>query len=335
MATPCVASYHSYVYFETAMGVIIGIAFIIFFFLYLRKWILSKENIGGIVIGFLFFLPQIIFDIRHNFLMTRSLFRIFQGSNQGLIVRGEHVGILHTMPNNFQALLTNYSSSFFPLPGGMSIPILLLIIVVGAIFITNKKDNYQEQKNFIKKVGLFTCIVILLELLYPFPLRFWFITGFQITYLLLISVACGVIADKKIGRLGVAVLFMIFIIVSFPWIYKKYAYPDYGGVAKYQGKLDAVKYLYSDSHYDLAHVLIFTPPVYTDPYDYLIWWYAKKNGYKIPDSQKKDTFYLLMETNPYEQWSYQGWLDTVIKSGKIVNTTTLPSGLIIQKRQAE
>lgn len=322
-------------HFETAMGVVIAIASIIFSLIYLKKWIISKENLYGILLSILFFSPQIIFDVRHNFLMTHSLLRVFQGSNQGLIVRGEHLGILHTVPNNLQALLTNYLSSFVPLPGDRFVPFLLLVLVVCTFFVIKIGNRYLQQKDFIEKIGVVTCIIIILELFYPFPLRFWFITGFQIAYILLISVVLGIIANRIIGKLGIMLLFILFLYFSFPGVYKKYAHPDYGGVAKYQGKLDAVKYLYSDSHYDLAHVLIFTPPVYTDPYDYLLWWYAKNNGYRVPDSQKNGTFYLLMETNPYEPWSYQGWLETVIKSGKIVITTTLPSGLIIQKRQAQ
>jgi len=39
-----------------------------------------------------------------------------------------------------------------------------------------------------------------------------------------------------------------------------------------------------------------------------------------------------IEKDPWQPWSYQGWLKTVIKTGKIVKTVTLPSGFIVQER---
>ena len=79
-------------------------------------------------------------------------------------------------------------------------------------------------------------------------------------------------------------------------------------------------------------LLTFTPPVYTYAYDYLIWWYGNKNYNYIPHKEKKGIFYLLMETDPSKPWSYEGWLETVIKTGTILKTKELPSGFVVQKR---
>ena len=80
------------------------------------------------------------------------------------------------------------------------------------------------------------------------------------------------------------------------------------------------------------NLLVFTPAVYTDAYGYLIFWHGgKKYGY-IPGKEKTSTFYLLIEPDRSKPWSYKGWLETVIKTGNIIETTTLPTGLIVQKR---
>ena len=57
-----------------------------------------------------------------------------------------------------------------------------------------------------------------------------------------------------------------------------------------------------------------------------------KYGYQ-PYQEKKGTFYLLMEPDPARPTSYKGWQETVIKTGKIIETRTLPSGLIVEKRK--
>ena len=40
-----------------------------------------------------------------------------------------------------------------------------------------------------------------------------------------------------------------------------------------------------------------------------------------------------MEPDPSRPTSYKGWQETVIKTGKIIETRTLPSGLIVEKRK--
>jgi len=101
---------------------------------------------------------------------------------------------------------------------------------------------------------------------------------------------------------------------------------------KIKGKIEAIDYIYKDAEGKKFGLLTFTPPVYTYAYDYLIWWYGNKNYNYIPHKEKKGIFYLLMETDPSKPWSYEGWLETVIKTGTILKTKELPSGFVVQKR---
>jgi hypothetical protein len=112
-------------------------------------------------------------------------------------------------------------------------------------------------------------------------------------------------------------------------------YPDLGGAAKIKGQEQAIDYIYKDAKGKPFGLYIFTPPVYTYPYDYLLWWYAKPKYHYFPYQEKKGTFYLLMQVDMNQPWTYKGWMETVIKTGKIIDTKTLiPSGFIVQKRQA-
>ena len=80
---------------------------------------------------------------------------------------------------------------------------------------------------------------------------------------------------------------------------------------------------------------MFTPAVVTDAYDYLLWWRSKTQYQYIPHSEKKGIVYLLIEPDSGKPWSYNGWLETVIKTGKVLDTKTFPSGFIVQKRSFE
>ena len=112
-------------------------------------------------------------------------------------------------------------------------------------------------------------------------------------------------------------------------------YFDYGGRHKIKGKLEALDYIYKDARGEQFGVLVFTPPVYTYDYDYLFWWYGTKKYSYVPYNEKRGTFYLLIDPDNQKPWSYKGWQETVIKTGKVIKTTTLPkSGFIVEKRKA-
>ena len=137
----------------------------------------------------------------------------------------------------------------------------------------------------------------------------------------------------KIGRIPL----VLFAVVSIFYLFNRFNYlylnpPNDGGSAKINGKIAALDYIYQDASDKQFGLLIFTPPVNTYAYDYLIWWYAQRKYNYLPYSEKKGLVYLLIEPDWGKIWSYQGWLDTVIIDGQILDTKTLPSGLIVQKR---
>ena len=136
------------------------------------------------------------------------------------------------------------------------------------------------------------------------------------------------------------IIFCFFLILMLPGFFQqirrvRYDLADYGGGAKIKGKIEAVDYIYQDAGEEEFNVLVFTPPIYDYPYRYLLDWYGEKKYGYVPGKEKKGIFYLWIEPDPQKRWTYQGWLETVIKTGKVLKEETLPSGFIIQKRYAE
>jgi hypothetical protein len=99
--------------------------------------------------------------------------------------------------------------------------------------------------------------------------------------------------------------------------------------------LNAIDYIYHDAKGKKFGLLVFYPPIYTYPYDYLIWWHGQEKYHYVPYTKKKGLFYLLIVKDLNKPWSDKGWLETVIKTGKVIETKKLPSGFIIQKRMYE
>lgn len=320
-------------HFQTALAVFIFLSSIIYIFIFERKTVFNRSFVIGIGLFFFTFLPQIVFDIRHDFLMSRSILNIFTGSDQGLFVSGEKSSYLLLAKDHLLTLYENFRSAFINDGYAKYIPNLLIILILGSLFIVKKKKIFEKEYNFVSLIMKLLLIIFLLTFVYPFPLRYWFLTGFQSFYLILLGILLSKLLTERLGKLIVLVIFAVLTFYSMQRIYILYFNPpNDGGAEKIKGKLNAIDYIYEDAKGKPFGLLVFTPSVNTDAYDYLIFWHGKKEYGYMPYKDKKRIFYLLMETDSAKPWSNKGWRETVIKTGIILETVTLPTGLIIEKR---
>lgn len=321
-------------HFEMALGVYFFIATLLYFFLFNRRIILNKLFLGGFFVSLIFLAPQLLFDFRHDFLMTKSVVAMLSGTNQSLWVKGEDIRFLALLKDHLDVHLQLFSSAFISSGLFRFLPQTLLLLSFFSYFFLLQKGNEDGKKReFIQIVFPLFFLMVVLTMLYPFLLRQWFLTGFESFYLLSAGVLLSAFWKPFLGKILLCVLFLSMIVYSVERIQQVYTVQDFGGVAKIKGKQDALSYIYNDAGKNPYGILVFTPPVYTDAFDYLIWWNSYKNHTALPGKEKKGIVYLLMEPDPYKPRSHRGWLETVIKSGKILSEKTLPSGYIIQKRQ--
>jgi len=274
-------------------------------------------------------LPLLIFDVRHHFLMTRGLLQSFSAPS------GHHVTLLY-----FLAMVRNHLDVFEASFGSvMSVPhinILLLFAIftaAGIWYVWQEKDSVK--KLFSLYLVLSPFLLFAVFLLYMWPMWEWWILELSVIYLLLGSIIIDFLLKEKVWKFAAfAVLFLFGIY----YVQQTYAYYtkdlyDFGGTEKIKGKLQALDYIYHDAQGKPFGEFAFTPPVYTYDTDYLFWWYGQRKYHYIPYQEKKGTVYLLIEKDPEKPWSYNGWLETVIKTGTVIKTVTLPSGYIVQKRE--
>lgn len=320
--------------FEFAVAVPLCITLFIYCLIIFRRKVISclPILIAGYVLGFL---PMILFELRHGFLGIKSLLMyIFvyhppHASSPTIAVHGQNILNLFTY---------SFSDSF---PGRLVLPVG--IVLVGFIILV--WFTYSQEKNSVKKNFIFYILML-------FPVNFavflllrnivfqHYIIDLFLANLLLVTY--GVSSLYKRGHVKTATLICIYLayLVTIgtysSYTTSIYDYSDPGGVHKLKAKIEAIDFIYRDAGKEPFGLLVFSPPVYTYPYDYLVWWRgSRKYGY-IPYSDKKGTFYLLIEKDIEKPWSYLGWEETVVKTGKVVFTKKLPkSGFIIEKRIVE
>ncbi len=257
--------------------------------------------------------PLLAFDIRHDFLTSRSVIALFTGSTQGLASSLEPYDKI--IRDHIISFVSNINASFVQnssVAGFLS----LSLIIIGIWYVAHGK------RTEIKTLFVMPLLLWLIYLIYPFQLYSWYLVGLFPVYLVLLGYG---LSKNKVIALGLVVVISIFTTQK---LVKLYSSTDSGGTAKIQGKVNALETIYQNAQGAPFNLLVFTPVVLTDAYDYLYWW---KFG-SFPSKGMSGLTYLLIEPDRSKPWSHEGWFETVVAGGDIIETETLPSGFIIQKR---
>ena len=280
---------------------------------------------GGIILTLL---PFLLFEVRHRFLALNGFISYITTPNHDAKLGYSLIN------NHLEKFLYNFGNTF-------SAPELILtgifLIVFAASFIYL---SWNEKRKELKKLISFFLILIASTIFAISFLRntvfMYYLYHLNFIYIFFL----GYILYAAFRQKKLAILFLfsaILILLSYQALILgvkdfRNDYYDYGGYHKIKGEKEAVDYIYKDANGKKFGLFIYAPGVYTYQYYYLFQWYGKKKYGYLPSQDKKGIFYLLIEPNSYNKWAAQGWMDTIIKTGKIINTKTLKCGLIVQKR---
>lgn len=317
--------------FELAISIPLSICLVLFYMFVLKLRDIKKYLI--LFIGFaIAFSPMIFFEIRHNFMALRGIFTYMFSQKEA----ATSFLSIKTIVDHLNSFIYSFSDTF---PRNI-VPsyIFPIIIFVPAIYYFLKEKNEA-----IKKFIIFLILLIPVNFFVFSFLRnavwVYYLIDLNIAYVLIF--AYSVSSSFKKNNHGLKILFLLFLIFIYfknlPPLIKmfNYDYRDYGGDAKIEGETDAIDFIYKDAGGKTFGFFVFSPPIYTYPYDYLIWWHGERKYHYRPHNEKKGLFYLLIEQDSNKPWSYNGWLETVIKDGTVIWEKKLPSGFIVQKRLAE
>jgi 4-amino-4-deoxy-L-arabinose transferase-like glycosyltransferase len=321
-------------HFHLGIAIPLIISVFIYSFIFVNnRWQILFRNIFAIIIAFI---PGILFEIRHNFMAING---IIQYLNE--LFQPHSSSRIYKFTEHLLNYWTNAVGTFpFPLILSKFIPELLffIFIIFGVVYCFKTKIEKPQKGLLIYLITLlFTTWIFFMSLnnniwdYYLIPLHF--VYCFLTVYICLNLIKNNSIS-RNISYLIFGLIVLIFGLGAFQQLYKTYTsdYKDYGGVEKILGKKAALDAIFKDANSKPFTIMIFTPPVYTYPYDYLFFWYGNRKYGFIPKTGKSQLTYLLIQPDWEKPWSYQGWLDTVVKDGKILSTDKLPSGFIIQKR---
>jgi hypothetical protein len=262
---------------EAAFGVLFLPFFVIFS---LIKRLPLKSILSAIGIFFLTLVPQIIFELRHDFLMSKTFINEVTGSSQ---ILGDKLSFAETFSNHFSTF-TDFSSGQYEIPATASMVLLLIsVIFLGFRSFTKKLD--ERGNNLFQLCLSFVFFAFASNMLYSHPLKGWYLLGLRVFYLFIVSLFLNDLFKIKFP------LFKVLVILFLGWSFTATYLSQERFIPKatddrstdksnLRNEIEAIDWVYQKADGRGFKSYNYIPSVYDYPYQYLYWWYGgKKYGY--------------------------------------------------------
>ncbi|OGH18803.1 MAG: hypothetical protein A3D75_01425 [Candidatus Levybacteria bacterium RIFCSPHIGHO2_02_FULL_37_18] len=310
--------------FDLGIAAVVCISLLLYAVIVLR--IKSRESYAFLAAGFLIgFLPMMLFELRHGFHGFMNIV--------GYIQKPALAHQRDFLLDHLQTIRYIFIDTF---PKQIIVDSILGIGMIAFFFVYFLfQEKNRERKNILLFLSFLPIIVFLVFIPLKNSIYGHYLTELNIMIIVVVVYITSAAWEKSkilFAPILVFLLLITFVGVQSAITITRSDIKDFGGDNKIKGLTEVIDYIYKDAHGKKFGVYEFSPAVLTDRYDYLFMWYGKKKYGYIPYKEKKGLVYLLIEVDKSKPWSYKGWLETVIEDGVVLDTHTLASGFIVQKR---
>lgn len=261
--------------FEMNYGVFIPPIVLITLFLSSNTNYLKTKNFWvGSTFFILCLLPQVFFDLRHGFLMTKSIANyLAQGQHQSLDFGSRVKSISLSFYEVFSATLMNHKT---------------FTLIILALFIPTLSRFFKiKDINPIVLICLALIFIpLILYLFIPVTVNGWHLGGPVAAFIILIGFLVNRLLNfnfwgKTIG--GLVGLFVLFFASSniLNFFTRDFGKPS-SDPSLFKNETQAIDYVYKVAKGQNFKVYTYLPSVYDYPYQYLFWWYGQKKYGYIP-----------------------------------------------------
>ncbi len=290
---------------------------------------LAIKGIFFFILGFLLiFSPRIIFEIRNDFLMTKTFINALSNG----FLPAKQFSLFDALISRMISLFNTWNATL----AGQNIIVGFLLITFASlaiIFFYKKMENPSKQ--FVKII-LISIGVFLIGLTF-FNQAVWshYLVGIPILYIFFISIAINIvrIALKKFWFIFF-ILFVLFWINLDPiQVLENIRKPLWeGNAAVYRNQLAVIDYVYNDAKGKDFKYIVYTPAVHDYTYRYLFPWYGEKKYGYIPSRQNTGLFYLIIEPDYDLPFRLRDWLKDREGDGIVEKEEIVKGGVIVQRR---
>ncbi len=223
-------------------------------------------------------LPQILFELKHQFLMTNAFIHQFIGGSSHL---GEKLSFSDLVVSHIQS----YRQILPQLTGWPTLSLnAQIILFLGLIFIggyyfwiSKKKDSFDQL--FLLSIS-FLIFSFLIYLLYPYHMRGWYLYGITIPAFFLLSYS---LQKTKIIGMGITIMLVFFALKPALIFTINESQGRSTDPSNLRNQLETIDWIYKSAEQKPFKLYTYIPSVYDYPYQYLVWWHGQKVYHYLPN----------------------------------------------------
>ncbi len=310
---------------EIVFGLLFSAGIVLSVIFTMKRKILLKNILFFIIGALIIFAPRILFELRHQFLMTKAFIGFFSHTSSS----GTSLSIFEFF-NRLGILFDQFNSTLAG--GNLALGALCLLFTVICLVLFYKKSD-KTIKNFINTSLIVIFVFIAGTIFFSHDIWPHYLVGVPVFYVLLFAISLYLLGKKTSLLIPTAVAIVIFFINLNPIVlYKTVTGPLWiGDASVYRNQLAVIDYTYRQANGKNFKYVVYTPPVYDYTYQYLYLWYGPQKYHYSPSVQS-NLAYFILEPDYQNPSRLTDWLKQRAGDGKIIKSITLPSGITVQTR---
>lgn len=288
-----------------------------------RRQLPVKMLGGGIAMFGLTWLPQVIFDVRHQGVLREAIYKFLVTDSSF------RASFWQTVAARMPFYLDVFLAKIYPFKDNWR-QIAVAVAVVSLIV-------YWRKLTKEVKAILLLFVSPLLGMLF-FQGNYgnvygYYFTGYYLIFVLLFSVALANIWPTKWGKLVIAVLAVIFFLQNFTmtksYLTVETLRPDTINLGTQKLAIDWIYLNKADRDFNVD---VYVPPVIPHAYDYLFLWLGTTKYHQLPTTNLQPLLYTLYEVDPPHPERLEAWLNRQAGIGVVEESQTF-GGITVQRRQ--
>jgi len=257
--------------FEMNFGVFMPVIFVLAILLSDKKKLLKSRSFWlGAGFFILTLLPQAIFDLRHQFIMTNALLHFLQTQTTDGQISSKFLRAPQIAKTFYDSIRPTFMNSS-----------VLTNILIALFFLNLFKywGTIWKKDLTVLIASLFIAVPFISYIIIPTTVNSWHIGAEMAAFIILTGF---ILRSNKLISLPVSILIILLAIGNIVNFFQK----DFGrqnlDPSLYKNEIAAIDYVYKYANGKNFKVYTYLPSVYDYPYQYLIWWHGLKEFGYLP-----------------------------------------------------
>lgn len=296
--------------------------------------------------------PLILFELRNNFIQTKSLLAYFHGENPSL---SGSLPLAERIINRLSVYFDFFKSGF----AGDNLPIAIILpilTITGLYFFSRQKERMTGLVTLFK-ITLASLIIpfLVFTLLFNVEVKNWYLYGAAVPIAIILACAFYGLINGLRSKTVFVIITSVFLLVNLlPYAQNEKAAASRRDPATLANQLQVIDAIYQDPKDKPFAVYVYTPAIYDYHYQYLFWWQGVRHKKGLPqdfaylpnqpdyvrnkqvyaplNQPKADVIYLIIEKGAENEfYTQKQWLQN-FKDYQLIWQKDINGAILLQKR---